>query len=1141
MKMMRMTSLPAAMKQFARGWIVVAVMSVGVASDNLRADELITPVNVTAQSWYTPDNRAPVTTIDGSGMTPNTPVTTNSTAGVATANAMWLSNGTRSTWITFDLGAVQTLTGFHLWNYNEIGNLSRRGIKTAGLYIGTTLPPNYTAYAESGAAWGTLVTNMTFFQASGAIGDAGRDYSFANTVTTRYVQVYVTSNFNNDNAYTGLSEIRFYGATARSAGDQCVSPSAATARSFYAPDSRTPARAIDGSGMMPDTPLLATATAGNVPANAMWLDNTTNKTWITFDLGTVQTITGVRLWNYNEHSGNPANFTAQGVKIASLYVGNSLPAAGTSYAACGPAWGTWIQDFRFGQANGAAALAGADYPLATPVTGRYIQMYISESFGRNAAGLSEVMFYTDTRYAAISPSAATAESFYSGGTGDIRSPDRAINGSDMTPNNPMTSASIAGNAVQSAGWLSNGRTNTWITFDLGAEQRVAGFRLWNYNEVNLPGRGVKTADIYVGTSLLAAGTPYAQAGAAWGTLVTNMTFARGTGLPGLVGSDYGFASPVTTRYVQIFVRGNWNNDNSYTGIGEIMFYTAMTDLTRRSSGAKMIPNSAAKSVRIVEGTGTPGALSLEAATTAISTLYLAATEATATIDPVGQTLATVNIQLQRDASGLTIGTGSNNGTLKSAGTVLIVDNASTNPVTVHSVIADGTAASALIKSGAGPLVLTAANAYSGSTTVSGGKLQVAGGSISNPTISLASGTLQLDGGAVAHVGGAAVNTSLESTLRFAGGTLSVHAGQPGLAASDWIGAGNAVRIADGGATFNTANGNATLNRPLLQEGSSTGGVTKAGANTLTLTAPSTYAGATVVQGGTLKLTPPAPIIYYDFDTASISGTTLLNRGTGGAAYNGVIAGSPATGAAGKAGEAFVFSAAGQGVATANSLSLANGFSYAAWVKSSGSTIVSQRIINNYFVAGGYLGTTSDNKFQMIFRNAFCPTTQASDDTGDWHHVALTWDGQKGIFFYDGVGVQTNTLSGVNAAYLSKIGFGNNVVPNAEFWNGAMDEAYVFDRALTPAEVAGLKELSWANVNQLPVATSLELNNNAILDLRDISQTVTTLTLNGSLTRRGDCTWGAPGSGAQYISTQITGTGLLHVLGPAASGTVILVY
>jgi autotransporter-associated beta strand protein len=734
----RVSRTQKSVKRFASASVAAVVMGVVLLTGAARADELITPVNVTAQSWYTPDNRAPVTTIDGSGMTPNTPVTTNSTAGNGTANAMWLSNGIRLTWITFDLGAVQTLTGFHLWNYNEAagGGLMKRGVRTAGIYTGTNLLDNGTAYGSAGPNWGTLVTNMTFTMASGTSADAGADYTFAAPVTTRYLQIYVTDNFPSSDAYTGLSEIRFFAATARSAGDQCVSPSAASARSYFSNDNRAPVTTISGSGMTPGTPLLATATAGNVPANAMWLDNTTNKTWITFDLGTVQKCTGIRLWNYNENSGNPAVYTAEGVKMASVYVGNSLPAAGTAYASCGPAWGTWIQDFRFSQANGSATLGGADYPFASPVTGRYIQLYISESFGVNMAGLSEIMFYTDTRYEAVSPIAATAESFYTGDSIDIRSPDRAINGSDMTPNNPVTSASTAGNAYVSAGWLSSNRTNTWITFDLGPEQTVAGFRLWNYNEINQSGRSVKSADIYIGTSLLATGTPYEQAGAAWGTLLTNMTFTQGSGSTGLVGVDYSFASPVTNRYVQIYVRGNWNNDASYTGIGEIMFYTAMTDLTRRDSGVKVLGNGVTKSVRIVEGTGTPGAITLEASTTTNNILYVAKTEGTATIDPAGQTLVVSKIQLQQDAGGLTLGTGSNNGTLKSRGTAIIVDNPSTNSVTVHSVIADGVAASALTKSGTGPLVLTAANTYSGSTTVNAGTLLLASGSISNASVTV---------------------------------------------------------------------------------------------------------------------------------------------------------------------------------------------------------------------------------------------------------------------------------------------------------------------------------------------------------------------------------------------------------------------
>ena len=171
---------------------------------------IVQPVAATAQSYYSGDDRAPIHAFDGTGMTPSSPVTAASTCNTATGGNVWLSNGNVNTWITFDVGSVQTLTGFHLWNYNESGALSGRGVKTAGIYVGASLPANGSTYASAGPNWGTLAQNFTFTQAPGANGYTGEDYTFTTPVTGRYIQIYVTSNFGTFDSYTGISEIRFY-------------------------------------------------------------------------------------------------------------------------------------------------------------------------------------------------------------------------------------------------------------------------------------------------------------------------------------------------------------------------------------------------------------------------------------------------------------------------------------------------------------------------------------------------------------------------------------------------------------------------------------------------------------------------------------------------------------------------------------------------------------------------------------------------------------------------------------------------------------------------------------------------------------------------------------------------------------------
>ncbi|MDD2600752.1 MAG: autotransporter-associated beta strand repeat-containing protein [Kiritimatiellae bacterium] len=104
------------------------------------------------------------------------------------------------------------------------------------------------------------------------------------------------------------------------------------------------------------------------------------------------------------------------------------------------------------------------------------------------------------------------------------------------------------------------------------------------------------------------------------------------------------------------------------------------------------------------------------------------------------------------------------------------------------------------------------------------------------------------------------NTGANGVIRFDGGTLAVSTRQPGRAPGDWVKAGNSVVIADGGAVINTEVGSVTINRPLLRDGESAGGLTKSGNNTLTLTALGTYAGNTLVAGGTLKVAPTPVLI-----------------------------------------------------------------------------------------------------------------------------------------------------------------------------------------------------------------------------------------------------------------------------------------
>ncbi len=143
----------------------------------------------------------------------------------------------------------------------------------------------------------------------------------------------------------------------------------------------------------------------------------------------------------------------------------------------------------------------------------------------------------------------------------------------------------------------------------------------------------------------------------------------------------------------------------------------------------------------------------------------------------------------------------------------------------------------LVKSGAGRLTLSGSNSYTGTTTLAGGTIEV--------------------GSADALAG--------TDTITFSGGTLRYTAASSAVDLAAKIGdSGSAIRIDTNGEDVAFAGSIAATN---------SGGFTKLGAGTLTLSGSNSYTGTTTVAGGTLEIAIPAAIPSASF---TLDGGTIVN-------------------------------------------------------------------------------------------------------------------------------------------------------------------------------------------------------------------------------------------------------------------------
>jgi autotransporter-associated beta strand protein len=306
-------------------------------------------------------------------------------------------------------------------------------------------------------------------------------------------------------------------------------------------------------------------------------------------------------------------------------------------------------------------------------------------------------------------------------------------------------------------------------------------------------------------------------------------------------------------------------------------------------------------------------------------------------------------------------------------------------------------------------------------------------------------------------------------------------------------------------TIDAAQGNINISAAIGGSGS----LTKAGPYVLTLSGVNTYGGPTVISAGTLRLAAAAPAASYTF--ANVSGTTVVNDGTGGAAMNGTLNANGGSGSISTSGGpiaglgALVLNGTGTTVDVNSGVTDLGGsgtWTVSAWIKTTqaGATIFNKGDGTNWNSGYStfYLGTGSNGGSGSLpdavrWGGGWVAGSTAVNN-GSWHQVTYTDAAGTKAVYVDGVLSSLSQNQFVNADTGSKIriGFAPAGETDGEVaTNGSLSGIKIFSSALSASQVAQLYS-GGPITSVLPTATDVSIAAGATLDLNGVSQTIGSL-------------------------------------------------
>jgi len=135
---------------------------------------------------------------------------------------------------------------------------------------------------------------------------------------------------------------------------------------------------------------------------------------------------------------------------------------------------------------------------------------------------------------------------------------------------------------------------------------------------------------------------------------------------------------------------------------------------------------------------------------------------------------------------------------------------------------------------------------------------------------------------------------------------------------------------------------------------------------------------------------------------------------------------------------------------------------AAWIQVTSFNVAEQAIVTKGDTAWRLERYGSTNALQFAIDGLTTNTVvqgSVSVNDGGWHHVAGVYDGSQLLLYVNGVLDTAVTATGTMDTNNSSVYFGDNAEVAGRYFNGQMDDVYIYDTALSPATILGLAQQS----------------------------------------------------------------------------------